>query len=279
MKIQRFQIYELVTALILLALFLALVFFQANATRRQGIASNCTGQLKQLGSASALYAGDNLGAVPGPQPWGTSQPLFSWDRPVAIQMGAGIKMAEPLAALARKPASSAYRTLMTFTCSNDPLCDGARQEPRTPGSLDDGLAAGKGICRSYTLNLGSGNLVAGQDDGIARDAQQIPVAKIEIASETAYLVENHGYATVFGQRNIANDTTLACSRKGEIIPADAFTNAAAGIHGIPKHPRANMLMHDGHVEFLDQDSLTSDGGDVLQYLKTVPEGEAKEETP
>jgi prepilin-type processing-associated H-X9-DG protein len=265
-KIQRFQIYELVSALVLVLLLGFLLFARPREHRARAISSNCTGQMKQLGTAAALYAGDNAGIYPGPQPLGPKNSLVSWDRLLGIQAGANIKVDEPVANLTMTPPHAAYKPLRTFTCSYDPRREGARIVPAVPGSLDDGLAKGTGICRSYTLNLGSGNL-AGLEDGISAIANAIPADKIEVAAGTVYLIENHAYATVFGQRNIANDATIVCTKKGKLMPPDICTNPAAPMHGTRAMPRTNALMYDGHVELLEEFSVTGNGGLVMQIVK------------
>jgi prepilin-type processing-associated H-X9-DG protein len=153
-----------------------------------------------------------------------------------------------------------------FACTADPLGRGARAIPETPGSLADGTASGTGICRSYVLNLGSGNLVAGIDDGIVPAAAAIPLEKVESAAGTVYLIESQGYATVFGQRSIANDTYLTCDREtGFLSPKGAITDLPA--HKFKSIPHANALMYDGHVDLLDQATITANGGKVMQYRK------------
>jgi prepilin-type processing-associated H-X9-DG protein len=265
-KIQRFQIYELVAALVLVLLCGFLLFTLPKKHRTKARYWNCSMVMKQLGTAAVLYTGDNAGNYPGPQPLGQKNTLVSWDRLLGIQVGANIKVDESVANLTMTPPHAAYKTLRTFTCPDDPLCEGARIVPAVPGSLDDGLAKGTGICRSYTLNLGSGNL-AGQEDGISATANAIPAAKIEVAAGTVYLIENHGYATVFGQRNIANDTTIVCTKKGKLMPADVCTNPSAPMHGTRAMPRTNALMYDGHVELLEEVTVTGNGGQVMQIVK------------
>ena len=243
--------------------------------------SNCTGYMKQLGTAGALYGGDNQGLLTGPQPFGVGIPEISWDRPLAIQMGANLGKTgvhEPLSTFTS--THPAIKTLRGFSCPQDPLVTGARSIPVVPGSFADGTAAGTGICRSYVLNLGSGNLVPGTDDGISTTANAIPVNKVVSAAGTAFLIESQGYATVFGQRNLANDTYMTCDAKGNLIPQDAFTNSLALMHGakpksrfsfscfVPKpKPRVNVLMHDGHSELLDQTTITAGKGMIMQYIK------------
>lgn len=274
-RIQRFRIYDLVAVATLLSLFLFLLFFQMQwpfAKSKRGL-SYCTYNLKQLGHAAALYEGDSGGDRPGPQPCGTE--IISWDRPLAIQMGMNLGIAgidEPLAALTVKPLHPAGKMLAVFTCPDDEQRRGGCMMPRQPGSMADGMAKGIGICRSYSLNLGSGNL-AGLDDGIVSTAAAIPRKKIESAAGTVCLIENPAYATVFGQRNIDNDMTIKCT-KGEwginhqgvqVIPKDAFWNSQILVHGVRNYPRVNALMYDGHVEVFEQASVI--GSCVMQYIK------------
>lgn len=263
-RIQRFQFYELVSTLMLVVLFGFLVFTRPREYRPRSN-MNCTSNMKQLGVAAALYEEDNAGTCPGPQPFGTTNALISWDRPLAIQMGASLKIDEPLATLTRTSPHHSH-ILATFTCPADQLATGARLVPLVPGSFADGTAAGTGICRSYSLNLGSGNL-AGQQDGISANASAIPVSQMESVAGTIYLIDNHGYATVFGQRNIANDTTIVCTKAGVVMPADAFTNPAAPMHGTKSSPYLNALFYDGHVEVFVQATVTANGGEVMQIIK------------
>ncbi len=269
-KLQRFRSYDLVAVVVCVLLVFTLCVSQPRSPHRAA-QSNCTGCLKQLGNAGALYEGDNAEVRPGPQPLGETVVEVSWDRPLAIQMGASLGIAgirEPVANLTWTPRHAAGKILATFTCPADPLGldAGARIVPVVPGSFADGTASGIGICRSFVLNLGSGNL-AGQDDGLATTAAAIPIAKIESGAGTVAVIESHGYATVFGQRNIANDTTIVCSKAGSVVPADAFINRQAPMHGVRKKPRVNALMYDGHVEVLEQGTIIANGGQVMQYLK------------
>jgi prepilin-type processing-associated H-X9-DG protein len=273
-KIQRFRICDLVTIAVLLVLFSFLLFSQPRRGRGHASLSNCTGNLKQLGNAGALYEGDNEGGRPGPQPMGMAISKVSWDRLLAIQMGAALGIAgvyEPVDNLATPHTAS--KTLATFTCPQENLkLPGARIVLKVPGSFADGTAGGPGICRSFTLNLGSGNLVAAQDDGIAATANVIPLAKVESGAGTVCLIENHGYATAFGQRNIANDTTIVGTKAGVVVPKDAFTNASEPMHGTKTRPRVNALMYDGHVEVLEQDAVVASGCQIMQYGR---EGQAE----
>jgi prepilin-type processing-associated H-X9-DG protein len=271
-KIQRFRSYDLVAIVVCVLLVFTLCISQPRLSRStyKAFQSNCACNMKQLGNAGALYEGYNAGVRPGPQPLGENLLVVAWDRPLAIQMGARLGLAkvyEPVVNLTSVPSHTAFKTLVTFICPADTQAKGARIVPAIPGSFADGTADGTGICRSYVLDLGSGNLVAGKDDGIAATAAAIRLAKIESAAGTVNLIESHGYATVFGQRNIANDTTIVCTKIGGVVPADAFTNPLARMHGVKSYPRVNALFYDGHVEIIEQSSIIADGGQVMQYIK------------
>ena len=263
-KIQRFSTSDVVIVWVLLLLLLYCLTPQISRSKIRPQMSKCTGNLKQLGNAGALYEGDNAGVRPGPLPMGQRVVEVSWDRPLAIQMGARLGSAgvyEPVANLTQKPAHAASKTLAVFTCPADPQVRGARMVPVVPGSFADGTADGAGICRSYVLNLGTGS-----PEDVSATASVIPVAKIESAG-TVCLIESHGYATIFGQRNIANDTTIVCSKAGS-VPADAFANPLAPMHGLKSKPWLLALFYDGHVEVLGQSTITADGGLVMQYIKS-----------
>jgi hypothetical protein len=260
---------EAVVILVVLGLLGYTLVPALNKVRRSHLSSACTNNLQQLGRASALYGIDNMGIRPGPQPLGMDFPGISWDRSLAIYVGlklgpAGIR--ESLANLTNTQCVA--RSFDIFSCTHEPLVDGARLVPEVPGALADGMAAGNGICRSYTMNLGSGNLVAGVDDGIAPAANAIPLTKIEVGSGTVHLIENQGYATVFGQRCIANDTYITCDKStGIVSPRDAFANRLVPMHGTKAKPQASAVMHDGHAEVFDQAGISANHGKIMQYVK------------
>lgn len=273
---KRITLIELVIVAGIILFFFAMMMPALSKSKAKAQLSNCCGNMKQIGNAGDLYAGENKGVRPGPQPLGIGISEISWDRPLAIQMGANLDPAgvyEPLLKLTRTPAHFAAKTLATFSCPADPQQEGARSIPVVPGSLADGTAAGTGICRSYTMNLGSGNLVAGTDDGIATTADAVPVSKVVLASGTVYLLENHGYSTAFGQRSIANDTYLTCDKAGTVTPKDALTNLLMPRHDSKVKPSSkkkrwiNTLMYDYHVERLDEAFFTADKGKIMQYIK------------
>jgi prepilin-type processing-associated H-X9-DG protein len=247
--------------------------------RARPMISYCVGNMKQLGTGSALYEGDNQ-CYPGPQPMGTAITAVSWDRPLASQMGANLgsrvygvyeSFAEPLANLTVTPRHASAKTLAIFTCPNDPQVMGSAIGTGAK-TIAEGLAPGNNITRSYVLNLGSAKLTDVKD-GVGFTDAAIPAAKIESFAGTVYLIESHGYATVFGQASfgpakIAGDQVIVCSKgPTSLDPADSFTNRQVPMHGAKSRPRFNALMYDGHVETFEADTVTGNGSQVMQYVK------------
>ena len=68
---------------------------QAGGLSMEEAQKRCTGNLKMLGTASALYVADNRGSLPGPDPlkWKKGDGP-GWDEVLAIQIGASIRLAE-----------------------------------------------------------------------------------------------------------------------------------------------------------------------------------------
>lgn len=267
---KRFTWIELVVVLGAIALMFFLFAPQLSKAKPKAAYYSCMSNLKQLGNAGALYEGENQAVRPGPQPLGNGIPEVSWDRPLAIQMGSILGPAgvhEPVANLTKNPVHPFAKTLMVFTCPVDPQVQGAAIGSGAK-TLSEGLAPGNNITRTYVLNIGSGNLVLGVEDGICFTADAIPVSKIKTPAGTVNLIENQGYATVFGQKNLMGDTVMSCSKTGILDPADSYTNPGAPmIHKDKKRNLILALMYDGYVEVLDQVDIKKDKGKIMQYVK------------
>ena len=248
---------ELIAVLVCVGLLLSFLLIRLCQNYRfhpaPGIATNCTGQLKQLGTAGALYGGDNKGNLPGPQPMGLGFPQVSWDKPIAVQMGANITPSEFYSpATTFDKAYPQRKTLKNFTCQDD---------------LDEG--ATRVTTRSYSENLGDATAAT----GIEPSADKIPTSKVVVPAGTAWLIENHPGATTFGAPNAMSDTWIDIAHVDSVY-GGGYAHGRMIIIRRPflivlverKSSMSNVLMHDGHVECLDKKVMSS-YPEVLKYIK------------
>ena len=257
-KIQRFRMGELIAVLVCVGLLFSLLLIRFCLKYQfipsPGISRNCTGQLKQLGTAGALYAGDNKDVLPGPQPMGLGHPQISWDKPIAVQSGASIGPGEFYGpATIFDKAHPQWKTLKTFTCQDD---------------LDEG--ATRVTTRSYSENLGDATAAT----GIEPTADKIPASKVSIPAGTAWLIENHPGATAFGAPNAMSDTWIDIARVDSVYGGGYAHGRMIIIRrpflivlGERKSSRSNVLMHDGHVELMEEETLSIRHPEVMKYTK------------
>ena len=62
---------------------------------------------------------------------------------------------------------------------------------------------------------------------------------------------------------------MICDKVGKLNPQGAFTNPLVPMNGSAVNLRVNALMHDGHVEVLDQKEITANGGQIMQYVNEI----------
>lgn len=249
-KIQRFRMVELLAIAASLGLLFWLLFCDNPFQKAQPKGGyTCASNLKMLGVAANLYAAANAGNLPGPQPWGVATDNPSWDKPVAIQLGAKLRPEEMLFTERGFDNSHPFsNSLKTFTCLKDP--DGG-----VPWMT----------ARSYSENLGDGLAAT----GIEPTGDKIPASKVVFAAGTAWLVENYAGATGFGAANAAGDTWIDIARADSAYDQQGHGSIKIrwGVKIGKETPRINVLMHDGHVELLKKDDLSRTKPELLKYVK------------
>ena len=215
--------------------------------RGKAFQSACTANLKQLGNACALYEGDNVGKRPGPDPlkWKKGDGP-GWDELLAIQCGANISSREMAGDQTYAKKNPVARTLQIFACPGDPA---VRISPS--------------MIRSYGLNLGSANMVAGVNDGIGVNDDKIPPTKVESGAGTIALLE-YPTGSGFGVRQ-GNYSIGFAGGTSKLTEVTAWM-AAAKNHGTTP-ARVNALMYDGHVESLEGRALTAFNNQIMRYIK------------
>lgn len=273
---KQFTLIELLVVIAIIAILAALLLPALQKAKQKAEQSNCTSNLKQVGSGAGLYSAENQGVLPGTRPWGggvrgfaVTVPAYnkgfpSWDVLLAMQVGAGanITTAELNPAdtnsgwVAFTPNHPAIKAIKIFTC---------------PADKDEAGVGTTATCRSYIVNEGHA------DDGMLT-AGEIPVSKATTPAGTVFVLESHLRATRFGEdSNTLSggwDTLamLAGPVHDGLTKTDTQSAFDIGGNSYPMHntklkPRANALMIDGHVELIEVEAAEDKDYNLMRYTK------------
>jgi prepilin-type N-terminal cleavage/methylation domain-containing protein len=262
MKKSAFTLIELLVVIAIIAILAAMLLPALQKAKQKAEQSNCTGNMKQLGSLAALYAGDNKGVLPGADPWNSGLPQVIWDELLAMQSGTsltvtGFKSDYPLLFNA-PPQWDALRTSMNvikdfkiFYCPSDPS-----EYTKPAGYWSNDLV----VKRSYLFNIGEtwGTALKG-----------LRTAQIQSAAGTVLLCESHAVDTnVVGawRWTINGEWGSHCMissqyKTYEMAWSKTFSTSPYGgtnpvaVHGTLTDPKFNIVMHDGHTELCNKDTM------------------------
>jgi prepilin-type N-terminal cleavage/methylation domain-containing protein len=277
MKKSHFTLIELLVVIAIIAILAAMLLPALQKAKQKAEQSNCTGQMKQLGLAAAIYVGNNKNRLAGVFPWGNVSGSYvravGWDDLLPTELGVPLSndqiMKPVLYATSQtyyplhfhdSPPTPEYcptgvmKNLEVFYCPSDK--DSQRQIQGNGGR----------ICakRSYRLNIGEDT-----------ETNSILLRTPTSPAGTVYLCEGHGntnnevggfFDSMYsGSYCYLNTTTYDRAwMRGDWNPP-----AVLKTHGEVTSPRWNIVMHDGHVEICDQTimqtNVTTSG--ILIYNK------------
>ena len=267
---RKFTIIELLVVICIIAILagmLLTVFDRATARSRQ---NNCSGQMKQLGTASAIYANeDRQASYPGPYPHGPGAVVqnCTWQKVIARLLGADLSANDYYVKNQGRDYTkfgTPFKSLQIFGCPSD------------------GRDSAQALPLSYLLNIGTGEATK----GIAPQASRLNISKISSASGTIHLLESHKCAefglpvdlgttgteatvSLFasGVDNLGSATVGGASCRPNNVDqhySDKTMLMHGGAHGTPQ---GTSLLFDGHVELVDFAELRQTNYMLTQYRK------------
>ena len=236
---KKFTLIELLVVIAIIAILAAMLLPALQKAKQKAEQSNCLANMKQLGSAAALFAGDNKGGVPGLK----VVDGYGWTARLALPLGFTPDASGNVFIANNAKAAS------IFFCPSDP--------------------ATASLSLSYVMNVGR---TANTSDGVAThsaytgDCDTIRNSLVLSAAGTIYLMDTQGASgDKCGTGSPGFSATSNTMSNKDAVTANRWISFGGSawnyfsqfykpsnlpLHGTNQGPRASIVMHDGHTELI-----------------------------
>ena len=286
MKNRPFTLIELLVVIAIIAILAAMLLPALQKAKQKAEQSNCTGQMKQIGSTASVYAIDHKGAIPALCPWGTSvlsgysfpgntkgNGAVTFDDVLSLSMGMGLT-----------PADMQWQWVYDRTQTNGAVRPDLAKEygawccPSDPNATVNQYGAYKrsyicivtSVAENYAPLIRTASVPSSAGSLYLVEAHMTAGCVVGHLSDSAYTESNWigGWDIPIGLGGTNNGGGSGLGNRffpgGTISLAGVMSGSTtAPTHGTPTKPRFNGLLHDGHVELFTFPELLANSSKLM----------------